>query len=246
MPLVQIICLACSRKSEEIAGKNIKGHCVAGIDIATGNWVRPVSDLPSGTLTTQMCGLLPNVAHSSDTLLPTLLDIVEIGLCKRKANAAQPENWVIDNRKCRWVRTAGDVELKMLGNKLSYDPELFRNYDKEVTMLEVKERPPSESLLLVQPAQVNWLAELDYHGKRRMLGIFSISGQRYCLPLTDPMYAERLSELRLGKRVSAASIEGSSTEITLVLSLSDLFKLKGKHYKLIAGVLALPHSAISA
>ena len=60
----RIICLANSWKRRE--------HCIAGIDPATGRWVRPVTDTPDGSV--------PRYARLIYGAEPALLDILEIPL----------------------------------------------------------------------------------------------------------------------------------------------------------------------
>lgn len=77
---IRMICLANSRK--------IGGRCVAGIDVNTGEWVRPVRD-NGGALT------LDDISYEDGTI-PRVLDIIDVPVSERQPLYYQPENWVID------------------------------------------------------------------------------------------------------------------------------------------------------
>ncbi len=66
--MVKIICLANSKKNGD--------RCIAGIDICTEKWIRPVSDLDDGRVSTNIC-----LVNNKE---PQLLDILDIPLDKDK------------------------------------------------------------------------------------------------------------------------------------------------------------------
>ncbi len=81
MTSVDMLCLAYSSKHS--------GRCVAGIDLNSGEWIRPVSAADDGTLTAAACTL--------DVGRPVRpLDVVRLHLKKHRPAPHQPENWVVD------------------------------------------------------------------------------------------------------------------------------------------------------
>lgn len=68
-PLKRIICLANSWK--------LKERCIAGLDLATGKWIRPVCDslYPED-------GRVPSFVRAIEGREPELLDILQIPLAK--------------------------------------------------------------------------------------------------------------------------------------------------------------------
>jgi len=78
MASLDFVCLANSRKHN--------GRCVAGITTA-GNWIRPVSSEPDGTLYS------PDYT-CSDGSEPALLDVIRLEAFPRP-EPHQPENWRI-------------------------------------------------------------------------------------------------------------------------------------------------------
>ena len=76
--MVKIICLANSKKNGD--------RCIAGIDICTGKWIRPISNLDDGRVSTNLC-LIDN-----EELKP--LDIVDIPFDNQN-NGYEVENLTI-------------------------------------------------------------------------------------------------------------------------------------------------------
>lgn len=115
--LTRIICLANSWKHRD--------RCIAGINPTTGQWIRPVSDLP------------PDGRVSSEMRLigrtePALLDIIEIPLAKTGPDFGfESENYSILPGVWRRV---GKVMPKNALNYCSSDRYILHNYNKYVTV----------------------------------------------------------------------------------------------------------------
>lgn len=73
--MTQIICLANSKKNGD--------RCIAGIDICTGKWIRPVSDFQDGRIPVNRC-----LVNGQE---PQLLDILNIPL-KETSSGYECEN----------------------------------------------------------------------------------------------------------------------------------------------------------
>lgn len=83
-----ILCLAASRKHG--------GHCFAGKDLRTGEWIRPVSDRPDEEISDREC-TRPNGVTAA------LSDKLEIAFIQPRPRDHQTENHLIDSTK-NWKR----------------------------------------------------------------------------------------------------------------------------------------------
>jgi hypothetical protein len=98
--VLRIVCLANSRKTS--------GRCIAGKEItsgAIGQWIRPVSDRPTGELSEAE-------RRFQDGTDPKLLDVLDILMIEPRSHGYQTENHVIDP-EVYWtlVRRATSAEL---------------------------------------------------------------------------------------------------------------------------------------
>src|SRR5438034_1367296 len=76
----RLICLANSTK--------LGGHCVAGLRVDGKGWIRPVSKLPAGELSTQQC-----TCSSGVVVAP--LDLIEVEIISHRPLRYQRENWLV-------------------------------------------------------------------------------------------------------------------------------------------------------
>ena len=225
MAAKQILCLALSKREG--------GLCFAGIELISGAWVRPVNNPSQGALNYYQCLAKDADGHMRE---PRVLDIIEIDLLSPIPNLGQPENWLVGHEPWRLVGRASSADL--LGH-ITGDPELFRGYERFVSVSEVESRPPRESLRLVSPENLTWVAEETRFGKRRLRGRFSICGSPYNLPLTDEAFEKELRDIELYK----CRPHDPTVSVLLTLSLSDVWAEQMRHYKLIAGVIACAASS---
>lgn len=89
MPIIDLICLANSRKHS--------GRCIAGLATNGSGWIRPVSSTLDGTLFSYHYRL----NDGSDV---QLMDIVRVELVQPRPEVHQPENWVIGQSKWRLIQ----------------------------------------------------------------------------------------------------------------------------------------------
>ena len=90
----RIVCLANSRK--------LSGRCVAGKEIGTNCWIRPVSDRENGEVSEYE-------RQYEDGTDPLVLDIIDVPLLNAQPKDFQQENWLLDPdqywrrvRRVRW------------------------------------------------------------------------------------------------------------------------------------------------
>jgi hypothetical protein len=132
-------------------------------------------------------------------------------------------------------------DLAVLHANIEDDAELFRGYESSLTHEEVLKRPPLRSLALIRPSDLRWGKETDYYQRPKVVGHFKVGGQGYNLPLTDPIWKQKLL-VKLGDTLleHRKCFDHSSKDYLLSLSLGDFFPKTGAHHKLIAGVIELP------
>lgn len=245
----RFLCLAVSRK--------MNGHCIAEIDIDSGEWLRPVSAYSYGELESREILVKEHGIKSTRLMRP--LDIVHLRLSKHVGNAGQPENWILDPIPDAAPRSILCLEahdesaldqIRELAGRSSSFSLLLGTSGKEISHREIEREPLSNSLCVISPTNLTWTRTTNFKNKPRIEGRFDFGGRniRYYLPLTDVAWETKLLELTSdGQSLDAIEVPGvnANLEIFLTISLGDLFEKTQCHYKLIAGVLLLPKKGSS-
>ena len=118
--MTQIICLANSWKYGE--------RCIAGIDIYSKKWVRPIYTSGSDTLN----GSIPSNIRLVDGIEPKLLDIISIPLDKEGDDFGfQSEN--LNILPGTWIKM-GEVSASQLINLCDDNSCILHNFDRYVTL----------------------------------------------------------------------------------------------------------------
>jgi hypothetical protein len=222
MPTEEIIVLANSKK--------LNGRCVAGISTASGEWLRPVSDLPRGELKAYH--------YEMDDHAPAVLDIVRFGFEKRLEEPAQPENVLLDEED--WQQVGGiDPEdaYTRLRPHLSTGPLLLGDNEPDVAE-DVAAAGMAGSLALVEPNDEIEFEVWTYRGRRKARVIFRLGAEQYNLPVTDLAAEPRIKAAGNGShRLGDVGFPGDG-RVLLTVSLGEAFN--GKHWKLVAAIIFLP------
>ena len=241
---VRFLCLAVSRK--------MNGYCIAGIDIDSGEWIRPISPYGDGELGSHQIAVKKHWIRPP-RLMQTL-DLVHMRLGEYTGNAGQPENWILEpNSKALAHASLGrgdnDVlvlaQIRDLAKQSSSSSLLLGTQGKEIAHRVIQKEPLSHSLCVIRPKGLTWVRTTNFKNKPRIEGRFDLGAQnvRYYLSLTDIAWEKKLLDLTVeGQRLDASEIPGidANSEILLTISLGHLFEKTQCHYKLIAGVLLLP------
>jgi hypothetical protein len=210
--VAQIVCLANSYKTG--------GRCIAGIDIKTGEWVRPIPNNINKAITTQR---FINCAE------PKILDILEIPLENDGPDeGCQPENRLL--KRGRWTKI-GELKPRDLLRYCTNESVVLHN-DEDRVPPDLFLRLPKEkwrSLQLVHDTNVcfycdpwrKWHVSFRYgHGKTMDL------------KLTDPVILQKLES---GQKVIK--------ECILTVSLATPFSRSPADpkfcWKMVAGVVEL-------
>ncbi len=212
--MAEILCLANSKKR--------MGRCIAGIDTATGQWIRPVyrNDPTTG---------LSQHDRSINGTEPALLDVLNIPIHQSGPDeACQPENRHFGTR--RWNKTgtisqadaldfAEDTDFLLHNNQRKVDPAIFQTLPASSLK--------SLQLIHVSDATFNYVKAWD-----RPEVSFTYSDYYYDLKVTDLLIIARLK--------NADSI---SSECLLSVSMATPYQAqcdeKPYCYKMVAGVIEL-------
>jgi hypothetical protein len=156
---VDIICLANSRKHG--------GHCVAGLRLDGGGWLRPVGVAPDGVL------------WPADYTLATgeearTLEVIRVGLRAPRPAIHQPENWVIDGTRWSAGACPANRMQSLLRQAIVPGPELLTGTGERVAFATFEKRPAPASLALVAPEDIYLYPRLAAPGTYRARGRFSL------------------------------------------------------------------------
>ncbi len=214
--MAELICLANSWRPG--------GRCVAGINVESGEWVRPVP--PGGG------AILEDQTIVQGRPL-ALLDVIELELDEPKLDTRfQCENREVLTWDWWRVRQATVNEAQQYCKDTE---EILHNHGKVVGPGQIEARPPEEwtSLQLVHSGDVRF--EEDKYKNNRWQARFSVGpgGWEYCLGVTDPEITRRLNEP-----------ETIGPNCLLTISLTEPIELPEYNkpelcYKLVAGVVEL-------
>ena len=214
--MVDMICMANSWRPPQ-------GRCIAGIDLNTGKWIRPV---PADG------GSIPERRARANGRKLALLDIIRLDLEPPELDTKyQKENRCIRSWGWEFVRTADVDEVK----KYVRNRRVLHGTSKVVDPDDLAILPPEKwvSLQLVQSDNV--LFERNLKKRNRWNAVFSTRalGPRYELSVTDPVATDRLNK---GDQIGGNCL--------LTVSLTEPIALPQYHlptlcYKLVAGVIEL-------
>ena len=200
------------------------GRCLAGIDIDSGQWIRPV---PSGG------GAIPEAKTILDGKFIFPLDVVEIELDQ----PAFTTRFQCENRQVRswnWRRT-GRVAIRDVMIYCSNSRNVLHNHVKVVEPAQMQLLPPTKwtSLQLIHVKNVTF--QSDPRKENRWQAKFSVGwfGPKYCLSVTDPEVTQLLNK---GEEIRP--------ECLLTISLTEPIEFKQYDkpplcYKLVAAVIEL-------
>jgi hypothetical protein len=216
----RLIMLANSRKTS--------GRCLAGKQVDSGEWIRPISARPSHEVSEEE-------RQYEDGGDPQVMDVVDVPLIGPRPHGYQSENWLLDDG-FYWERH-GKLRAADLESLVDQPGSLWRNGSS--TQAGLNDRVPSadaagltESLLLIEvpggTLKVHAPGAAFGNSKRRVQLAFEYGGEPYALRVTDPMiereyFAKRDGDYSLG-------------EAFLVISLGEPYG--GYAYKLVATIIS--------
>ncbi|MBK1987424.1 hypothetical protein A0J48_007720 [Sphaerospermopsis aphanizomenoides BCCUSP55] len=211
-----IICLAKSTKHG--------GICIAGIKTDGSGWLRPISNKRDGTL-------YPEHYTTRDGREPELFDIIRIPLIRHEPQCHHPENYLI-HYSYKW-QILGKASLEQVRKLIkpeiqinSSEPKLLGNFDKLIRYEDLEITPLKSSLTMINPEQLEWEIKYNSHNKKTFRCLFSLCGNFYDLPITDPVWIEKMNSLEEGiysckdviKKLDLVNFEPDKFRLTISLS----------------------------
>lgn len=228
----KIACLANSRKPPS-------GRCVAGREFHSdvlGTWIRPVSARPTREVSLEE----RRYENGRD---PDVLDIITIQFLRPEPEHYQRENHVI-NSDYYWMRS-GTASWDQLQNSVENpNGPLWLNGDSSAhgqndRVSEIRAANLARSLYLVRPTDLRLIVAAEGGGafpaRRRVRAHFKLSGQTYCLVVTDPAIESQC--------LAGPNGEYPAPEALLCVSLGEPFH--GHAYKLAAAVITPARAGVA-
>ncbi|WP_409462819.1 dual OB domain-containing protein [Amycolatopsis sp. GA6-003] len=218
VPTKMLVCLANSYKHSE--------RCVAGIEISSRKWIRPVSSRPSRGVSTAE-------RHYAGGSEPQVLDIVDVPLRGPQPLGFQQENWLLDATR-QW-RKVGRLGLTALAALESPRESLWLNgastsRGSNDRVPDAAAQPIRDSLRLigVDRATVQVMPDPWSPGGHLSVRIqFAYASFAYNLKVTDPVYRAKFQAKGVGSYKLGKSY--------LTISLSEAYD-DGSSYKLVAAI----------
>lgn len=209
----KIVCLANSKKSN--------GRCIAGKEIISKSWIRPISRSEKGELS------LDQISYS-DNSLPEVLDIIEVYFEKNIPKSYQPENILIAYKKWQRISKITFFELE----KIEDHPEniwLIGEYPDKISSSFFISKKIEESLLLIRPEDFQIEVKKRDPFPNRVGAVLQYKGKKYNLGITDI----KIKNTYLNKDEGIYNIKYK--DLFLCISLGEEYY--SYHYKLIASVI---------
>ncbi len=206
--MAKIVCLANSFKRG--------GRCVAGIDLETDRWIRPIGRGFEGAIRSER---LINGAE------PKLLDILDIPLGGNADDlGCQPENRIL--RPGLW-RKVGEIEKDDIMQYIERTDRLLHNFDKNVPLSKFESNIPKTDWKSLQLIHVK-NARFSKNPWDKTECNFSYSGHWYSLKATCP---------------EAEKYLGLKSDYILTISIGGPYRRKPEDdlccWKIVAGVIKL-------
>lgn len=205
------------KKTIVILARSIKNHqlCIAGKDLDTKEWIRPVSNIHGAAITREQCRLtFEGAGYTWDS---KVLHNAEIEFVAHRPLYYQPENYEIAGSQ--WLQRYNS-DIRTLFTLLDFPDTLWGSSSNRVSTNLIK-NGVSASLYLIQVK--NLYLYINQYGKRKV--DFAYNGIQYTnFSCTDP----NVDFLR--------SKSERYNNAILCLSLGELFPQDNCHYKIVASI----------
>jgi hypothetical protein len=177
------------------------GHCIAGKDLSTGQWIRPINVIGKGQTRLDQSAFLDSdfKTLTGNNSSPGLLDCLRIGLGKNCPLYYQPENVFID--ATRW-ETLSHCSLhaitKFVDRSESCCLQDDDPYYKTIPAKDLMTNPPKTSLSMIRLNRKLNNIEVEHttkQGKNPQHRLhFNYGSKRYDFPITDYNYETLVSK----------------------------------------------------
>ena len=215
---MRVLCLANSKK--------LGGRCIAGIDVDSGRWIRPVHRRQGGEF-------YPYELLYEDGSSIDLLDVFQFAEKGEAGTLYHPED-VLAEGAWDFDRPASAKDFKLVKESLDSGPELLGSCGDSLAEPTDPEDAIEASLAVIRPGGRIIFRKEHRFNKAKFRVNFKLNGQFYDLALTDPAILTRMSKLSDGDYQPDAI--GVDANPYLTISLSEPFEVTGRCYKLVAAV----------
>jgi hypothetical protein len=207
-------------KTMVVLAKSIKHgkYCVAGKDIDSNKWIRPVSDIHGSELSDQQCKCTNDnwVNQGKPPYKSKVLHKLEIKFLQHAPLPNQPENYIVSDEV--WQQKYS-IEKNQIQNHLDEPESLWGNDDRiDYSLIENNIVSISQSLYLVKID----VLELYKNEENKRRASFIYKNTSYDLPVTDPDFDTILQN------------NSQNLESILCISLGENFN--GYCYKIVATI----------
>lgn len=214
---IDLLCLANSRREG--------GRCIAGIDLKSGKWIRPVkSDGSPFTIS--------EVSYKNDTS-PRVLDKIKIRVLRSNVTYYHPEDCIVDQH-FRWERIGccGRKDISRYVDVAA--PYLFKDNHDRLSARDLENQPLSKSLMLVRVTSITFRKMWGQNKSRPQIrALFKHRGSEYNLVVTDDTW-EGIFAKRDGPYWDMGDHPFKDT-FYLTIGMGE--KFGSYHYKLVVAVI---------
>lgn len=220
--MARMVVLANSRKDA--------GHCIAGVDIVDGIWLRPISATLNGELSTAQCQVQLADRTSREVRVG---DVVDVDLGEPRPTAWHPED----------VRLRGGLHLhsswsneqiaELLAEFIEIDEPLLGSHGDRLSVDEINRRPDHSSLQLIRTSGLRLFWTTSMRGSPQLRGSLSIQHVPVSLSVTDLAVCEQM------KGAPPITIDEALLMISLATPFVPVNAAERFCFKVIAAVLPL-------
>lgn len=222
------------------------GHCIAGKDINTDEWIRPINILGRGQTRIDQAAFLDSdfLKLVGDPVGPRLLDCVRIGFGKKCGNYCQPENQYIDGNPWEKLQSFSHTRIPGLidgpSTRFIGKDDQYSDY---IPSSEIKIRPLKHSLNFIRITRnfnyTEIIHTISFRGNPQHRLKFEYESKVYNLVITDYAYEHLTPELRY-------DYDKIFEDCYVTIGVGEVYKPQSRneelHYRLIVGI--IPESAM--
>ena len=199
-------------------------YCVAGVDINTGEWVRPYSDIK------KIEGAVPKEHLICDNgNCAKIFDVVRIKIEQSCRNPVQPENFYYNqSKKWRYIDKL-TLHKTILLHDFDYRDEIFFSYDRRLTQEEIDAVIKKESLLILYVTNLEVIVKVSNRDGHKQFKLnFECDGINYSeFAIGDIKIRELFKDKKAGNYKFC-------DKAIIVFSLTDKYPRDGRYYKMAA------------
>lgn len=220
--MARIVVLANSRKDA--------GHCIAGVDIVDGIWLRPISATLNGELSTAQCQVQLDDGTSREVRVG---DVVDVELGEPRPTAWHPEDVRLKGGLHLHSSWSNEQIAELLAEFIEVDEPLLGSHGDRLSVDEINGRPDHSSLQLVRTRDLRLFWTTSMRGNLQLRGSLSIRNVPVSLSVTDLAVCEQL------KGNPPVTIPEALLTISLATPFIPVNATKHYCFKVIAAVLPL-------